>query len=66
MAVPGVTNSDGGSASRAFSMTAYANTAGFNGTGCIDGRWFGWQDGRSVRVRGARYVCRMVSAHCDG
>lgn len=37
MAVQGVTNSEGGSAGRAFSMSAYANTAGFNGAG-----WIGW------------------------
>jgi PmbA protein len=37
MAVSGVTNSEGGSAGRAFSMSAYANTAGFNGAG-----WIGW------------------------
>jgi predicted Zn-dependent protease len=37
MAVNGVTNSEGGSAGRAFSMSAYANTAGFNGAG-----WIGW------------------------
>lgn len=36
-AVQGVTNSEGGSAGRAFSMSAYANTAGFNGAG-----WIGW------------------------
>lgn len=37
LAVPGVTNSEGGSTGRAFSMSAYANTAGFNGAG-----WIGW------------------------
>jgi PmbA protein len=44
MAVAGVTNSEGGSAGRAFSMSAYANTAGFNGAG-----WIGWHSiGASV------------------
>jgi len=46
-AVPGVTNSDGGSASRAFSMTAYANTAGFNGAG-----WIGWHSVSASAIAG--------------
>lgn len=37
LAVSGVTNSDGGSAGRGFSMSAYANSEGFNGA-----NWAGW------------------------
>ncbi|MEK9967659.1 MAG: TldD/PmbA family protein, partial [Ferrovibrio sp.] len=44
MAVQGVTNSEGGSAGRAFGMAAYANSAGFSGAS-----WMGWHSvGASV------------------
>ncbi|WP_300304463.1 TldD/PmbA family protein [Ferrovibrio sp.] len=33
LAVPGITNSEGGSAGRGFGLVAYANTAGFSGSG---------------------------------
>src|SRR3546814_4380726 len=33
LAVPGITNSEGGSAGRSFGLSVYANTLGFSGTG---------------------------------
>src|SRR3546814_12032285 len=33
LAVPGITNSEGGSAGRSFGLSVYANTLGFRGTG---------------------------------
>jgi PmbA protein len=47
LAVPGVTNSEGGNAGRAFSMSAYANTAGFNGAG-----WIGWHTVSASAIAG--------------
>ena len=47
LAVAGVTNSEGGNAGRAFSMSAYANTAGFNGAG-----WIGWHTVSASAIAG--------------
>lgn len=47
LAVPGITNSEGGGASRAFSLTAYANSAGFSGSG-----WIGWHSVSAAAIAG--------------